>query len=34
MAQPLASTDLPIGEIAGVIGWKNQFHASQCFHTA
>ena len=34
MARLLASTDLSIAEIARSVGWKNQFHASQCFHAA
>lgn len=34
MARLLASTDLSIGETARSVGWKNQFHASQCFHAA
>lgn len=32
MAQLLVSTDLSIGEAARSVGWRNQFHASQCFH--
>jgi transcriptional regulator GlxA family with amidase domain len=32
MAQLLLSTDLSIAETACLVGWKNQFHASQCFH--
>ena len=32
MARLLASTDLSIAEAARSVGWKNQFHASQCFH--
>ena len=34
MARLLASTDLSVGEVARAAGWKNQFHASQCFHAA
>jgi AraC family transcriptional regulator len=34
MARLLASTDLSIAESARSVGWKNQFHASQCFHAA
>lgn len=34
MARLLASTDLSIAEAARTVGWKNQFHASQCFHAA
>jgi transcriptional regulator GlxA family with amidase domain len=34
MARLLASTDLSVGEAARAVGWKNQFHASQCFHAA
>jgi len=34
MARLLVSTDLSVGEAAGSVGWKNQFHASQCFHAA
>jgi transcriptional regulator GlxA family with amidase domain len=34
MARLLASTDLSIAEAARSVGWKNQFHASQCFHAA
>jgi len=32
MARLLVSTDLSIAEAARSVGWKNQFHASQCFH--
>jgi transcriptional regulator GlxA family with amidase domain len=32
MARLLASTDLSVAEAARSVGWKNQFHASQCFH--
>jgi len=32
MARLLASTDLSVAEAARTVGWKNQFHASQCFH--
>ena len=32
MARLLVSTDLSVGEAARSVGWKNQFHASQCFH--
>ena len=34
MARLLVSTDLSVGEAARSVGWKNQFHASQCFHAA
>jgi transcriptional regulator GlxA family with amidase domain len=34
MAQLLVSTDLSVAEAARSVGWKNQFHASQCFHAA
>lgn len=34
MARLLASTDLSVGEAARSVGWRNQFHASQCFHAA
>ena len=34
MARLLASTDLSVGEVARSVGWRNQFHASQCFHAA
>ena len=34
MARLLSSTDLSIAEAARSVGWKNQFHASQCFHAA
>jgi AraC family transcriptional regulator len=34
MARLLTSTDLSIAEAARSVGWKNQFHASQCFHAA
>lgn len=33
MARLLASTDLSIAETARSVGWRNQFHASQCFHS-
>ncbi len=32
MARLLASTDLSVAEAARTVGWRNQFHASQCFH--
>jgi methylphosphotriester-DNA--protein-cysteine methyltransferase len=32
MAHLLVSTDLSIAEAAHSVGWRNQFHASQCFH--
>lgn len=32
MARLLASTELSIAEAARSVGWRNQFHASQCFH--
>lgn len=32
MARLLATTDLSVAEAARSVGWKNQFHASQCFH--
>lgn len=32
MARLLASTDLSVAETARAVGWRNQFHASQCFH--
>ncbi|MGH3320155.1 MAG: helix-turn-helix domain-containing protein [Streptosporangiaceae bacterium] len=32
MARLLVSTDLSVAEAARSVGWKNQFHASQCFH--
>ena len=32
MARLLISTDLSVAEAAKTVGWKNQFHASQCFH--
>lgn len=32
MARLLVSTDLSVGETARSVGWRNQFHASQCFH--
>lgn len=32
MARLLASTDLSVAEIARSVGWRNQFHASRCFH--
>ncbi len=31
MARLLVSTDLSIAEAARSVGWRNQFHASQCF---
>lgn len=34
MARLLASTDLSVAEVARMVGWRNQFHASQCFHAA
>jgi transcriptional regulator GlxA family with amidase domain len=34
MARLLACTDLSVGEAARSVGWRNQFHASQCFHAA
>jgi transcriptional regulator GlxA family with amidase domain len=34
MALLLTSTDLSIAEAARSVGWRNQFHASQCFHAA
>ncbi len=34
MARLLVSTDLSIAEAARSVGWKNQWHASQCFHAA
>src|SRR5579875_1218815 len=34
MAHLLISTDLSISEAARSVGWRNQFHASQCFHAA
>lgn len=34
MARLLASTDLSVAEAARSVGWRNQFHASQCFHVA
>jgi AraC family transcriptional regulator len=34
MARLLVSTDLSIAEAARSVGWRNQFHASQCFHAA
>jgi len=34
MARLLVSTDLSVAEAARAVGWKNQFHASQCFHAA
>jgi len=34
MARLLASTDLSVAEAARSVGWRNQFHASQCFHAA
>jgi AraC-like DNA-binding protein len=34
MARLLASTDMTIAEAARSVGWRNQFHASQCFHAA
>jgi transcriptional regulator GlxA family with amidase domain len=32
LARLLVSTDLSIAEAARSVGWRNQFHASQCFH--
>lgn len=32
MARLLASTDLSVAAAAHSVGWRNQFHASQCFH--
>jgi transcriptional regulator GlxA family with amidase domain len=32
MARLLASTDLSVATAARSVGWRNQFHASQCFH--
>lgn len=32
MARLLATTDLSVAEIARSVGWRNQFHASRCFH--
>lgn len=32
MAGLLVSTDLSVAEAAHAVGWRNQFHASQCFH--
>ena len=32
MARLLTSTDLSIARAARAVGWRNQFHASQCFH--
>lgn len=32
MARLLTSTDLSVAETAHLVGWRNQFHASQCFH--
>lgn len=32
MARLLATTDLSIAEATREVGWKNQFHASRCFH--
>lgn len=34
MARLLVSTDVSVAEAARSVGWQNQFHASQCFHTA
>ncbi len=34
IARLLASTDLSVAEAARSVGWRNQFHASQCFHAA
>ncbi|MDA8298168.1 MAG: helix-turn-helix domain-containing protein [Actinomycetota bacterium] len=34
MARLLVSTDVSVAEAARSVGWKNQFHASQCFHAA
>lgn len=32
MARLLTATDLSVAEAARSVGWKNRFHASQCFH--
>lgn len=32
MGRLLVLTDLSVAEAARLVGWKNQFHASQCFH--
>lgn len=32
IARLLVSTDLSVAEAARSVGWRNQFHASQCFH--
>ena len=34
MARLLATADLSVAEVARMVGWRNQFHASQCFHAA
>lgn len=34
MARLLTTTDLSVAKIARMVGWRNQFHASQCFHAA
>ena len=34
MARLLTSTDLSVAEVARSVGWRNQFHASQCYHAA
>jgi AraC family transcriptional regulator len=34
LARLLVSTDLSVAEAARSVGWRNQFHASQCFHAA
>ena len=34
MARLLVSTDVSVAEAARSVGWRNQFHASQCFHAA
>jgi transcriptional regulator GlxA family with amidase domain len=34
MARLLVSSDLSVAEAARLVGWRNQFHASQCFHVA
>ena len=32
MARLLTSTDPPVTEVARLVGWKDQFYASRCFH--
>jgi len=32
MARLLVSTGLAVAETVRSVGWRNQFHASQCFH--